>query len=115
MQSSALAQPAAPTTAAPTADDRATTFRAVEGGNQMQSGEKLLVEAYAAIWVLLFAMILLAWRRQKKTDERITTLEAAVAKARAETSSAHARAEASSAEPRREAGSGSGKATAENA
>lgn len=102
MQSSALGQTPAPTTtAAPTADDRSTAFRAVEGGNQMQSGEKLLVEAYAAIWVLLFALILLAWRRQKKTDERITTLEEAVAKARAEAGSG--------------GGSGSGKATAENA
>jgi hypothetical protein len=85
---------AAATTAEPqrpadaSADSRSTAFRAVEGGNQMQSGEKLMVEAYAAIWVLLFAMILLAWRRQTKTDERIAYLEQAVAKARAEAPSA---------------------------
>jgi CcmD family protein len=66
-----------------TTDDRSQTFRAVEGGTQLQSGEKLLVEAYAAIWVILFAMILLSWRRQKQIDRRIDVLEGALEKARA--------------------------------
>jgi CcmD family protein len=64
-------------------DDRAQAFRPVEGGNQMQSGEKLLVEAYAAIWLIIFAMVFLSWRRQKQIDRRIDALEAAVQKARA--------------------------------
>ncbi|WP_437602675.1 CcmD family protein [Sorangium sp. So ce590] len=63
--------------------DRAQAFRPVEGGNQMQSGEKLLVEAYAAIWLIVFAMVFLSWRRQKQIDRRIDVLEAAVQKARA--------------------------------
>jgi hypothetical protein len=67
-----------------TTDDRSTTFRPVQGGTEMQSGEKLLVEAYAAIWIVLFAMILLGWRRQRKIDERVSSLEAALAQARAE-------------------------------
>jgi CcmD family protein len=69
---------------APTAspDDRSTAFRAVEGGSQMQSGEMLLVEAYAAIWVIVFALVFFTWRRQKKIDARVAALEAAVAKAR---------------------------------
>jgi hypothetical protein len=50
----------------------------------MQSGEKLLVEAYAAIWIVLFALILLGWRRQKRIDARVAGLEVALAKARAE-------------------------------
>ncbi len=65
------------------ADDRSTAFRPVEGGTEMQSGEKLLVEAYAAIWVILFALVLLSWRRQRRLDERMTSLEAAIDKARA--------------------------------
>lgn len=77
----AQAQP--PTAAPPTSDDRSTSFRTVPGGESMQSGEKLLVEAYAVIWVLVFAMLLLSWRRQKKMDERIAGLEQAVAAARA--------------------------------
>jgi CcmD family protein len=72
---------AAPTTT--TADDRATSFRAVQGGNEMQSGEKLLVEAYAVIWLILFGFILLSWRRQRKIDDRVASLEGALAGARA--------------------------------
>jgi hypothetical protein len=80
-------------------DGRSTSFRAVEGGNEMQSGEKLLVEAYAAIWVLLFVMLLLWWRRQRKIDERVSFLEAAVMKARAEAASASKASKAARAKP----------------
>jgi CcmD family protein len=92
LPSATAAAPAAPAAAAPTAtpaatapsaEDRSTTFRPVEGGTEMQSGEKLLVEAYAAIWIILFAFVLLSWRRQRKIDERVTSLEAAVEAARA--------------------------------
>jgi len=83
---------------APTADDRATTFRPVEGGTQLASGETLLVEAYAAIWVILFAMILLSWRRQRGLDGRMNGLEAALDKARAaEAASSNANANANAA------------------
>jgi CcmD family protein len=70
------------TTTAQSTDDRSTSFRPVEGGNELQSGEKLLVEAYAAIWIILFAMVLLSWRRQKSLDDRMGTLSAAIDKAR---------------------------------
>ncbi len=66
----------------PSVEDRSTAFRAVEGGNQLQSGEKLLVEAYAAIWVILFALVLFSWRRQRRLDERMSTLSAEIEKAR---------------------------------
>lgn len=78
---SATAAPSPATTAA--AEDRSTAFRPVQGGTEMQSGEKLLVEAYAAIWVILFVMVLLSWRRQRHLDDRMTTLAAAIDKARA--------------------------------
>lgn len=67
-----------------TVDDRSTTFRPVQGGEQMQSGERLLVEAYAAIWIVLFALLLLGWRRQRKIDARVANLEVALAQARAD-------------------------------
>lgn len=70
--------------AAPATEERSTAFRPVEGGNDMQSGEALLVEAYAAIWAIVFVYLLLAWRRQRQLDARITTLDAALAKARSE-------------------------------
>ena len=63
-------------------DDRSTAFRPVEAGGELQSGEKLLVEAYAAIWVVLFVMILLSWRRQKQIEGRIAHLDGAVLAAR---------------------------------
>ncbi len=72
-------------TAAPTgtgADDRSTSFRPVEGGGDLQSGEKLLVEAYAAIWIILFALVLLSWRRQRRLEEKMNGLETAIEKAR---------------------------------
>jgi len=75
--------PEAGKAAAPkSADDRSTAFRAVEGGSQMQSGEKLLVEAYAAIWVITLIFIVSIFRRQKRIDSRITSLETALEKAR---------------------------------
>ena len=77
-----FAQPAPPGSAAPTVDDRSTSFRPVEGGQQMQSGEALVVEAYAAIWLIAFAFILLSWRRQRQIDQRVTNLEGALHAAR---------------------------------
>lgn len=70
--------------AAPTTEERSTAFKPVQGGTEMQSGEALLVEAYAAIWAIVFVYLLLAWRRQKRLDARISTLDAALAKARSE-------------------------------
>lgn len=71
----AVAQPATTTAA--------QTYDATSKGGEMQSGEALLVEAYAAIWVIFFVFVLLSWRRQKATDARIGDLERAIAKARA--------------------------------
>ncbi len=82
-----LVAPTATPKAAPTAtgaEDRPNTaFRPVEGGSELQSGEKLLVEAYAAVWLILFGLVLLSWRRQKRLDERMGALSAAIEKARA--------------------------------
>jgi CcmD family protein len=73
------AAPAAPTATTGTADERSTSFQPVQGGTNLQSGEKLLVEAYAAIWIILFGLILISWRRQSRLDRRIRTLEDAIA------------------------------------
>jgi hypothetical protein len=78
----APASSSGPTTTGSSADDRSTAFRPVEGGNELQSGETLLVEAYAAIWIILFAMVLLSWRRQRGLDDRMGALSAAIDKAR---------------------------------
>jgi len=58
---------------------RGTEFRAVEGGAEVMSGETLLVEAYAALWIILFAFIFVSWRRQSRIDARVGELERLVA------------------------------------
>ena len=60
--------------ASDTIDSRATTFQAVEGG-ETRSGEVLLVEAYAVLWVILFAWLALMWRKQVRLGERIALLD----------------------------------------
>jgi hypothetical protein len=54
---------------------RESTFRRVEGGGETASGTVLLVEAYVALWVILFAFLLISWRRQSRIDARIAELE----------------------------------------
>lgn len=73
----------APASASPSADvaeSRATTFQAVEGG-ETRSGEVLLVEAYAALWVILFAWLALMWRKQARLNARIEELDRALDRA----------------------------------
>jgi hypothetical protein len=54
---------------------RETAFRRVEGGAETTSGTVLLVEAYVALWVILFAFLFISWRRQARIDARIAELE----------------------------------------
>jgi hypothetical protein len=54
---------------------RGTEFRAVEGGTEMMSGGTLLVEAYAALWLILLGLLLISWRRQARIDARVAELE----------------------------------------
>ena len=61
---------------------RGTEFRPVEAGDGVASGETLLVEAYAILWVILFAFLFLSWRRQTKIDARMGELERALGAAR---------------------------------
>ena len=64
-------------------DDRATEFTAVEGGEHY-SGSTLLVEAYAAIWLVLMAWIFLLWRKQASLSVRLDGLERTIDRAAAE-------------------------------
>ncbi len=82
MKSPLFLQAPAPTGTAQSADDRSTAFRAVEGGQQLQSGEQLLVIAYMAIWLCAVVLIVLSFNKQRRLDQRISALEAALAKER---------------------------------
>ena len=59
---------------------RSTEFRAVEGGTETMSGGTLLVEAYAALWIILFGFLLISWRRQVRIDARVAELERALSR-----------------------------------
>jgi hypothetical protein len=59
-----------------------TGFAPVEGGPEMQSGEALLVEAYAVMWILVLGFVVLAWRRTIAFERRLDSLEAVLAAAR---------------------------------
>ncbi len=50
-------------------------FRAYEGGAEQRSGELLLIEAYAAIWLVAFVFIFLSIRRQKRLEQRLDRLQ----------------------------------------
>lgn len=74
---------AAPSTAPPAGapDDRATEFTAVDGTSEHYAGSTLLVEAYAAIWVILMLWLFLLWRKQATLTDRLDGLEAAIDRA----------------------------------
>ncbi len=76
-----LQAPPAPTGTAQGADDRGQAFRPVAGGGEMQSGERLLVIAYMAIWLCVVVLIVMSFRKQTRLDQRIAALEGALAKA----------------------------------
>jgi hypothetical protein len=64
----------------PAPAQRGTEFRAVEGGSEMVSGGTLLVEAYAALWLILLGFLLVSWRRQSRIDARVAELERSMAR-----------------------------------
>jgi CcmD family protein len=76
----------APASSAPS--DRSTTFQPVEGGNEVHSGTTLMVEAYAAIWMIIMFWLVLVWRKQATLHRRVDDLEHAIDRAAAKQSAA---------------------------
>lgn len=71
----AAAAPAATLPVGTDAADRSTGFEATTGGPEMKSGEVLLVQAYVAIWLLLFGYLALLWRRQRSLHLRLDAMD----------------------------------------
>jgi CcmD family protein len=68
-----------------TPDDRSTSFQAVPANQAEQySGSTLLVAAYAALWIVLFAWVAVVWRKQAALHERLGDLEKVIDKAAAD-------------------------------
>jgi CcmD family protein len=64
-------------------DSRSNEFTAVDPNVEQFSGSTLLVEAYAAIWIVLMAWIFLLWRKQAGLAERLDDLERTIDRAAA--------------------------------
>jgi hypothetical protein len=67
--------------AAGSADDRATEFKAVDGTGEQFNGYTLMVEAYAAIWLIMLVWLAFIWRKQQNLAARVEGLEGAIARA----------------------------------
>ncbi len=62
--------------------EREQGFKPDPGGANLQSGELLLIEAYAAIWVVAFGLILHTWRKQRQLTARLDQLQRDIAQER---------------------------------
>ena len=62
-------------------DDRATEFKSVGDTGEHYNGYTLMVEAYAAIWLILMVWLVMLWRKQASLTARVIGLEAAIDRA----------------------------------
>jgi hypothetical protein len=71
-----------PKPASSSPDDRAQAFEAQTGAPipEVQSGERLLVEAYVFIWIIAMVFVQLMWLRQRGIGRRLDALERAIDK-----------------------------------
>lgn len=61
--------------------ERATEFTATYDTGEHYDGYTLMVEAYALLWVILMAWLVLVWRKQVSLSARVDGLESAIARA----------------------------------
>ena len=79
-------QPAAPAPSASVPavpEDRGTAFQATSGGTELRDGSKLMVAAYAILWVIVVVYLGLLWSWQRKLQARIEGIETAIDRAAA--------------------------------
>lgn len=77
VQSAPATSPAvdSPATAAPKAPPGEGVYVPVRGGAETRSGELLLVEAYAVLWIILMGWLFMLWRKQSRIHARLDELE----------------------------------------
>ena len=61
-------------------DDRASSFRAVKGGGETVAGGKLMIAAYAVVWVIVLMAVVRIFLRQNKVASHLEALEDAIRK-----------------------------------
>ena len=59
-------------------DDRATSFQSSEGAHETRSGELLMIEAYAVLWLLIFGFLAMQWRAHGRLEAKLADLEARI-------------------------------------
>lgn len=47
---------------------------------ELESGGRLMVEAYAAIWIIVLTLVIIMWRRTRSLEARVGVIDAAIAK-----------------------------------
>lgn len=75
------AQPAASSATAPAPSASASAMNAGSDAPELVSGGQLLVEAYAAIWLIVLGLVIVMWRRTRSLEARLSVIDAAIAKA----------------------------------
>lgn len=68
----------APSASAPAPQGSASTSSA--DTPELESGGRLMVEAYAAIWIIVLLLVVLMWRRTRSLEARVAVLDSAVSK-----------------------------------
>lgn len=63
-------------------ENKDDTHKPVGDQPEIQSGEALVVEAYAVIWIIILGFVIVAWMRTRALAGRVDVLERALAKAR---------------------------------
>ena len=71
--------PSAPSTHA-AVPDRSTQFVATTGGEESTSAEAMLVVAYLAMWLLVFAFVAISFRKLNRLGDRIDSLRSSASK-----------------------------------
>lgn len=61
--------------------ENATQLQATSETGEQFNGYTLMVEAYAAIWLILMGWLVLLWRKQASLTTRVAGLEAAIDRA----------------------------------
>ncbi len=79
LRSSLQQVPSSSASASP--DDRSATFQPVAGGPETHNGTVLLVEAYAAIWIVLMVWLFFLWRKQRALHDRLDEVERSLTRA----------------------------------
>jgi len=74
-------QPHPATTATEVSDSVPSGFRSIDGDASQRDGAVLMVEAYAAAWVILMGFVLAGVLKQRRLEDRIARLERALPRA----------------------------------